>query len=321
MLSTDRIAEHLNAAGKGEHAREHTEAAPRRRAPRLRAVDFSRPTKFTGEQERRLSRATDAFCRAASQRLSAELRVPLELEVINTTELNWSHAHAQIPQKSICALLTAVPLQTTLLLATEPALVLNAIDLLLGGSPQAAPRERRLTEIDWALARHFLASLVGQLSIIWSDIGGVGFELAGLDSPLETTHVAPVSEPTLSLTLEAHLGKASSTLVLLVPHASIAPMLAQMAAGDAQPGAAGAEHVRAVDAALRRVDVLLRAEVAAAEMSVEDVLALQPGDLLRLGAPTAAGGTLFADEAPICRVRMGRSGRRRAVQVQREPGI
>ena len=63
----------------------------------MRTVDFTRPTKFTTDQERRIKRALDTFCRTASTRLSAELRMPLELEVINVSQLTWGNAHAQVP--------------------------------------------------------------------------------------------------------------------------------------------------------------------------------------------------------------------------------
>ena len=69
----------------------------RSRQRRMRTVDFTRPTKFTADQERRIKRALDTFCRTASTRLSAELRMPLELEVINVSQLTWSNAHAQVP--------------------------------------------------------------------------------------------------------------------------------------------------------------------------------------------------------------------------------
>ena len=47
-------------------------AATEPRPKRVRAMDFSRPTKFTPEQERRVRRTVEDFCRAASGRLAAE---------------------------------------------------------------------------------------------------------------------------------------------------------------------------------------------------------------------------------------------------------
>src|SRR3712207_8308575 len=97
-------------------------------------MDFTRPTKFSADQERRFKRALDTFCRTASTRLSAELRVPLELEVINASQLTWSNAHAQVPARSISCTVEVVPVGTRMLFSAETNLILSAIELLLGGA-------------------------------------------------------------------------------------------------------------------------------------------------------------------------------------------
>jgi flagellar motor switch protein FliM len=61
--------------------------------------------------------------------------------------------------------------------------------------------------------------------------------------------------------------------------------------------------------------MLVRAEVAAIEMPIEQVLALRPGDVLRLDARAEDGVTVFADSVPVHRAQPGRSGTRRAVQI------
>ena len=55
-----------------------------RRPRRVRDVDFSRPTKFTPDQQRRFERAHESFCRGSSTRLSTELRNPLLIEVVDS---------------------------------------------------------------------------------------------------------------------------------------------------------------------------------------------------------------------------------------------
>jgi flagellar motor switch protein FliM len=62
--------------------------------------------------------------------------------------------------------------------------------------------------------------------------------------------------------------------------------------------------------------VQLRAEVGSVDMSLERVLALRPGDVLRLdGAAEEGAVTLFADNVRLHRCKLGRNGRRRAVGV------
>src|SRR4051794_34104399 len=100
VLSNDAITALVDAAKEG---RLPEPPRPTGRKRHMRPVDFSRPTKFTADQERRLKRAMEAFCRTAATRLSAELRVPLELELLNTTQLTWGNAHAQVPDGSTAA--------------------------------------------------------------------------------------------------------------------------------------------------------------------------------------------------------------------------
>jgi flagellar motor switch protein FliM len=314
VLSPDAIEALVEAAKEGRLPEEQAQQPRRQR--RVRTVDFTRPTKFTSDQERRIQRSLDAFCRTASTRLSAELRVPLELEAINVSQLTWSNAHAQVPTPSVSAVLETRPHDTRLLLSVESGLVLAAIELLLGGTEIDDIRERRLTDIDTVLARHFMDRLANQLSIIWSDVADLELGVAGIDAHLETAQLALVSEPTLSLTIEARLAGTSSTMTLLVPYQSIAPV-AHRFSTDVHAGD-GAGTDGAVRRAVGGVNMTVRAEVGAIELPVEQVLALQPGDVLRLG-PTAGGITLFAGDVPVQQARAGRSGSRRAVQVLGPP--
>jgi flagellar motor switch protein FliM len=280
----------------------------------MRAVDFTRPTKFTADQERRLKRSLEAFMRTASTRLSAELRVPLELELINASQLTWSNAHAQILAGSIAAVVDVEPIGTRLAVSAEPGLVLAAIELLLGGSEITEQRERRLSDIDWAMARHFFDRMLTQLSVIWTDMVGLELSVAQVEMHLETVQMVSVSEPTLTFTMEARIAGHSSTIALLLPWSAIAPVAERFGSRDDAPDR-GEEEVRRVRRAVGGVDVTVRAEVASVDLPIEQVLALQPGDVLRLDAPAEAGVTLFADKVPVHRAKPGRSGTRRAVQI------
>ena len=318
VLSTDAIAALVDAAREGRLP-EEPPATQRRR--RMRAVDFTRPTKFTSDQERRLKRGLEAFCRTASTRLSAELRMPLELEVINSTQLTWGNAHAQVPASSITAIVEAQPIGTRMMLSAEPGLVLGAIELLLGGTDVSELRERRLTDIDWALGRHFYDRLMAQLSVIWTDLAELELAVANLETHLETVQMVPVSEPTLSFTMEARLNGVSSTLALLLPWSAIAPVAHRFGARDDASAGRGEGEAESVRRAVGRVDVTVRAEVASVELPIEHVLALKAGDVLRLNAPSDGGVTLYADKVPVHRTKPGRAGSRRAVQVVERVGV
>jgi flagellar motor switch protein FliM len=311
LLNDDQIAKLFADAAKGRTAAELK--VPGRRARGLRTIDFQHPTKFTADQERRIKRALEQFCRTTNRRLSAELRVDVELEVIDVMQLTWFNAHAQIPYESICGIIDGGDQSDTrILLSAEQSLVLNFVERLLGGT-QAA-RERKLTDIDLVVAKRFFAALTEELSLVWEELSRSELELLRLDSHPESAGVASASEPTLALVMEGRLDRQSTTVVLLVPYRSAGSVVNAFG-----PGLDGAERdprvAEAVDAALREVAVPVRAEVAATTLSLDDVLALRPGDVVNFNAAVANGVTLMADKVAVHRAQPGRCGRWRAVQV------
>jgi flagellar motor switch protein FliM len=312
MMDNDAVAALVEAARRGDVPADAERPVARR--TRVRKVDFTRPAKFSADQERRVARVLDTFCRTASTRLSAELRMPIDLELINTAQLTWANAHAQLPENAICGNLVASPIGTHMLLGAELQLVLSAIERLLGGAGDELPPERKLTEIDWVVARSFFQRLVTQLSVVMTDAAEVALELESLESHLDAEVFAGVSEPTLSATIEVRHDDTSSTVGLLIPHAAFAPMADAFTAATADGAGANADPA-AVEAAMTDVDVVVHAEVAALDLPVEAVLSIKPGDTLRLGGSAAGGVSLTVGGVPVCRAAPGRMGPRRAVQV------
>ena len=201
-------------------------AADRGRQRRMRTVDFTRPTKFTTDQERRIRRALDTFCRTASTRLSAELRMPLELEVINVASSPGPTRTRRCLPRSVSGLVEGDERRRPVARqrGDEPRAGRDrAAARRLGRRGRAAPRRgasptstgRWPATSSSAWSRSCRSS--GRTS------PSVELSLAGLDMHLETAQTAPVSEPTLALTMEARLDRDSATLALLLPYAAIAP--------------------------------------------------------------------------------------------------
>ncbi len=313
--SAEKIAELVEAAKQGRLP-EQGSGGGHRRGHRMRTVDFSRPTKFTSDHQRRIARAVETFCQTAVTRLSAELRSPVELETIGTMQLTWSAAQSQLPPGSISVTLEGQPIGTRMLLTVEQSFVLMCLECLLGGSPDRPPRGRRLSEIDWSLTRHLVDSIVHQLSLVWQDLTGIGLSASELDLHNEASQVAPVSEPTFAALIESRINKHSSALALLIPWIAIEPVAERISGHGLSRAEGGADQGPGVEQALSSVPVTIRAEVAAVQMAVAGILALAPGSVVRLGARADQGVALFAENVELARAQPGSNGSRRAVQIR-----
>jgi flagellar motor switch protein FliM len=310
VLEQDRIAALVEAAKEGNLP--ETESAAPRRGPRVRTVDFSRPTKFGADHQRGLNRAIDTFCQTANTRLSSELRWPLELEPLGTSQLTWTATQNQIAPNSLLAVLEIEPIGTRIVLSVEQAFVVVCLECMLGGAPERPSRNRRLTEIDWSLAHSLFDSVVAPLSLAWHELGGVTLRVIELDAH-DASQIASVSEPTFSAQIEVKINQQSYSLGLLVPWAAIEPIERRLSGREEE------EQEIAQGTPLRdplgHVPVAVRAEVAHAQMAVRDILALRPGSTIHFQAPAADGITLYADAVPLAQARPGRQGTRRAIQL------
>ena len=104
------------------------------RPRRVREVDFSRPTKFSQDQQRRLGYGYEGFCRAVSTQLSAQLHTTVELELMSVDQQNWSKALGALPEASLFAVV-----------ATDAGMNLLARDRARsGGAHDRAPARREL---------------------------------------------------------------------------------------------------------------------------------------------------------------------------------
>lgn len=285
---------------------------------RVRVIDFRRPSKFPRELVRRLEHAHEAFCRSAATRLSAELRGAVRLGVSGADQLPWVAAIEEAPADSLVAVLELESHRRCVALVVELPLAVCIVDRMLGGGSQARTETSAgLTDVEVAILRRGMASLVEPLSSIWLDLAGTDLAVREIESSPVSVQLAPPSEPTLVIEMAMSVADLESRLLLLLPHRSVDPVLRRLSRADedGSPDDGHSEH--AVRAAMQGVEVELHAEVGAVELTLADVRALRPGDVLRLRRRADDGVVVRAGDVAAYVAAPGRNGRARAVQVRR----
>src|SRR5262249_57137472 len=124
------------------------------------------------------ARGHDSFGRAFATLLCAHARTPVQFEVVNVDQQTWSSAVSEIPQPSLLAVI-GTSHGTQLLLSVERWSALLMIERLLGGVAGSKPSEEsELTEIEVALVRRILGTLVAQLTRTWEALLSTTLELS-----------------------------------------------------------------------------------------------------------------------------------------------
>lgn len=280
-------------------------------------LDFSQPAKFTAELRRRIVRVMDSFCKEGAAQMTSELRAPVEMRQVGTRQVAYGAARAELPEESLAVTLDVKPFGGELVLALDRQFVMRALSRMLGGDPAEAPQARTLSDIDRALTQRILRSIVGRLSADWRELGGLELSLreAEADDEEEIFSV-PMAEPTLVVALECTLAEYQSELSLLIPWSAVEPVAGELAdRGHARGSSPDPRETDALRHGLARAKMLVRAEIGAAQLPVEQVLEIREGTLLTLDAKAADGVRLLADRVVLARGAPGRSGPRKAVKL------
>jgi flagellar motor switch protein FliM len=288
-----------------------------RSAARVATVDFSRPTKFTKELERELRRTHEVFCRTASTRLTAELRSSLDLTVVGAGQLTWSSATLGLGHDPVCATVEIRPTGTRFIVSLERLFLLPLFERLCGGHPTGVPADRKFSEIDEILAARVFRMFIEQMSLVWQDVTGLQLAFVGIEPDPQTARIAGLSEATLVLTLDMKVTSGSHGLGMYFPFSSIEPVISRFVAGQPDGGDEAPAQAAAVRDAIGHVGLELRAEVGAVDVTVDDLISLQVGDVVELG-PAGNGIAVCAGDVELYRGQPGRDGRKRAVQIVEE---
>jgi flagellar motor switch protein FliM len=291
------------------------EGAPSEAAAHVRTLDFSQPTKFTTELRRRIGRALEVFCDGLGAWMAGELKAEVEVALVEVSQHTWAAAKAQLPADAVVVAVEAESIERNMLLSVELALVLQALECLLGGEAAQAPAERHLTEIDWVLTRGVLDAMVHQLSVAWDELGGTELTRGDVDIEGDAGVLTPIGEPTLSVLLEAKVDGLASAVSLLIPWGAIEPITNSIRGAGSEPRSTDPQAAEALRRGVAGAQVLLRAEVGSVQMPIERMLELTPGALLELEDGAQDGVLLFAESVSLGRGRPGRSGARRAVKL------
>jgi flagellar motor switch protein FliM len=284
----------------------------------VREIDFRRPSKFNREQVRRIEVAHENFCQSTGSRLGAELRTEFHVELVGTDQLPYSVAMGQLAAQALAIELRLEELRTDVVFVLDLPLVRAMVARLLGGSAgKAKPIARSsLTEIEIAVLRRIVNSMVRSLSAAWQDLAGVALSVRSVATSPMTVQIASPSEPTLLLDFSGKLDGTTAAITLVVPHASVEGIMDRFALGHYGAAEVDEQARASMHAAVGRVELEARAEVGAVGLPLERVLGLEPGDVISLKRPASRGIVLAIEDRRAFVATPGRNGNLRAVQVQ-----
>ncbi|MHC4675609.1 MAG: flagellar motor switch protein FliM, partial [Planctomycetota bacterium] len=166
----------------------------------------------------------------------------------------------------------------------SPLIVYPIIDCLLGGSnADLFIPQRPLTDIEWRLVGRVTDRAIEGLSEAWSVGQEVCFELTERESNAHLLPIVASEEMVAVVAIELKMGTRTGSMSLCFPFTVVEPVLDTLmkkGGGGGQDRFSGS-HREQIETNLKSADVIVRAYLAGATITLNDLIRLQPGDIVQ----------------------------------------
>ncbi|MBX3354750.1 MAG: flagellar motor switch protein FliM [Phycisphaeraceae bacterium] len=285
----------------------------------IRPYDFKRPERIGKEQMRALNTLHETFARSYGAGLSGLLRTIVEISVQSCEQVSYAEFISRLPNPTSLTLLHSGRLEGHFLLDLSPTVIYPVIDRLLGGSNREIfVPQRPMTPIEMRLVRNLLDRGVSALAEAWQGLERMDFTLGETESNPQLVQVVPPNEVVVAITFDVKLGTCSGPMRLCLPYNAIEPLMDRL---NSQSWLAAGRSRRAPDAqqrlskSLSSATLTIDAVLAETTMTVSELRALEPGDIIVTTRKASAPATLRVEGRPKFHGRLGQSRGRRAVAI------
>lgn len=319
ILSQAEIDELLNALVVGRASESESEPEPESNFSGIKAYDFRTANKFPKEQIRTFNIVFQTFAQLFSNQMTSLLRTSCECELLSMEELSFNEFNNALSTPAILAILKMPPLHGSLMMELSPQVAYMAINRLLGGSVAGVERSKQFTEIELALVERVLRQAIHVIDDSWEKVIQLRAQVERLETSPQFAQIVPLNEPVVVVTLNLTVGAESGLINICIPHAAIEPVAKQLNtrmwyAGAAQE-AEREKQTEQISEQLHGTPVVMTAYFEDTPATVDDIVRLRVGDVIRLSQRTDQPIMVKIQHIPKFYAQMGISGSHYAVQI------
>jgi flagellar motor switch protein FliM len=291
---------------------------------KIKPFDFrfnKRLDKFSTNQLQTLRTLHDNFTRLLNNSLSVYLRTRVEATIVSIEQISYGDFIASIGIPSILSIFSMDPLPGSGIVQVDLNLVFSIIDRLLGGPGWYPNKLRDLTDIERTLMQRFMARMLNSYRESWNYLLTLSLKIEALDSnPQFIPRIIPLDQIVAFVTCELKVGDMAGVMNFCLPYQVLNQVGPQLSDFQWSPSVVAGRGTTEHDIAqlarnVERAPVGVTVELGKTVVSLRDLIALQPGDLLLFDKPVGEPLAVTVNEREKFKVFPGVNRDRLAVRV------
>lgn len=287
----------------------------------IKEYDFRTANKFTKENIRTIEAVFKNFAHLISNYFVGMLRTTCEVEVLSIEEMSFNEFNNSVQALSIISIISMSPLEGTAIFEISKETACSIFSRILGGAKTIPPEKSQFTEIEMAIMERVIWQTLKYYDDAWNKMAAINSGLERLENSMQFAQITDGGETVLVATLNVELGGESGLVSFCLPRQMMAPQLKQLSPKDWYAHSNG-EHIEAnpdkTVQTLRNTFVEVQAVFNTTCARTEDVIRLQPGDVIKLDHVVGDPLTVMVQHLPKYLAAYGKKNNKYAVRVLKE---
>ena len=313
ILSQDEVDALLQGI-TGESQKLEAEDAP---TGGIRDYDLSSQERIVRGRMPTLETVNERFARNIRVGLFNLMRKSPEVSVGGTKVQKYSAFLREIVVPTNFNIVQVRPLRGSGLIVCDPNLVFSVIDALFGGAGKFHTRieGRDFSATELRIIMRLVEVISAEYKKAWQGIYPLELEYQRSEMQPQFANIATPSEIVVATSFTMEIGDTSGTVHICVPYATLEP-IRDVLYSTIQGDSVESDHrwVKLMSQQIQAAEVELVAELAHAPATVEQLLALKPGDFIELDLSKVIDAKV--DGVPVFQCSYGTSNGKYALKVE-----
>ena len=253
----------------------------------VKNYDFQRPSKFSKEHLRTLENIFEHFGRLLSTNLPAYLRKNVSVEVMNSEAVIYQEFTNALSNPVLLGIIDFAPLEGNVVIELAQNLGYAIVDRMLGGEGNPLEKSRDFTEIELVIIERIFTVITNMLSEPWANVVKLSPRLTRIETNSQFAQIISPSDMAAIVTMNVKIGTVEGMMNVCIPYGCIESVIdklntkfwyASMQTLDDK------SYKDVIEVAISRARVPVRAVLGKSTISLNDLLNMQKGDIIKLNS-------------------------------------
>ena len=251
----------------------------------VKDYDFKRPAKFSKEHLRTLEIIFEHYGRLISTNLPVYLRKNIQVSVLSSETVTFSEFTNALANPVILGIVDFRPLPGNIIIELSSNLGFAMIDRMLGGQGLPLEKSRDFSEIEMSILQKMMIVCMQLMREPWKTVIDIDPVMDRIETNAQFAQVIAPSDMIAIVSMSLKIGDAEGLLNICLPYFTVEDIMDKLNTKywySTMQKSDKIEYEEHIESLIKRVDVPVKAVLGKNQVSVNDFLNLQVGDIIRL---------------------------------------